>query len=404
MADEGDALDLVEIDRLMGAWLESVEYAPERFLPGEMPDVDDAELMEKGDRSAAGRKAALARWGNRGAVNDSVRAKRSDAARRAAATRRAKKEEAAAAGKGPETDEQAAARMGAEFKAKRDTAEPIDAIDEIAARDDYEDFIRRNRVMLGLGKGEEFILQDACERIRAGKDRHEATYKSFSDEERVNVAATAEQFSKDGKVMVAMPPAVAMRIIGGDRAKSQFETNTSRGMFDPEVRATHETMASKVHPGIPPEKRHTYGYVAVDSPGRGLVQGGPTARGPMNYGDIRFELSDGVRDRTTMTLGDSLGSPAIPIKMGDSVDPRTAVASLGWGGDVSARKGDVTGVQNYGYAEAQIAGGWGPGDVAKVYVPQRSRSSEAYERRQWDDVAKAAEAAGITVERYDLDY
>ena len=395
MADEGDALDLAEIDRLMGAWLESVEYAPERFLPGEMPDVDDAELMEKGDRSAAGRKAALARWGNRGPVNDSVRAKRSDAARRAAATRRAKKEEAAAAGKGPETEEQAAARMGAEFKAKRDTAEPIDAIDEIAARDDYKSFIAGRKTALGLNAEEARILTDACERIRAGKVRHENEYAKMPDNERVAVGATAEQFSKDGKVMVAMPPAVAMRIIGGDRAKSQFETGTSRGMFDPEVRAAHETMASKVHPGIPPEKRHTYGYVSVDE---------PTGRGPMNYGDIRFELSGSVRERTTMTLGDSLGSPAIPIKMGDSVDPRTAVASLGWGADVSARRGDTERLQSTAYTEAQISGGWGPGDVAKVYVPQRSRSSEAYERRQWEDVAKAAEAAGITVERYDLPY
>jgi hypothetical protein len=391
MVDEGLALDLAEIDRLMGAWLDSVEYAPDRFLPGEMPDVDDAELMEKGDRSAAGRKAALARWGNRGPVNDSVRAKRSDAARRAAATRRANKEEAASGG-GPETEAQAAARMGAEFKAKRGTNEPIAAVDEIAGKKDYEEFIRRNAAELDLGKGEEFILQDACMRIVASNDRNKETYNGLSPAERANALDVATQFSKRGTVMVATPPEVALRILSGDRAKSQFETGTSKGFMDPDVRATAETKMYKVHPGMDPEERHTYGYVSLknlkDTADSGL-SGGDTALGPARYGSIRFRLAPSVNERTGITLGDSLGSPATPIRMGTTPTDRQAVSAVGHSGGEPYR-GDIGRLQRDSYVEAQISGGWSSGDVTRVYVPAG----------QNEDVVSAATEAGIEVVRY----
>jgi hypothetical protein len=390
MADEGDALDLMDIDRLMGAWLESVEYAPERFLPGEMPDVDDAELMEKGDRSAAGRKAALARWGNRGPVNDSVRAKRSDAARRAAATRRAKKEEAAAAG--PETDEQAAARMGAEFRAKRDTGEPIDAIGEIAKRDDYERFIKNNADALGLRTGgsrfntlddegrirdEVGVLTDAVHRIRAIEEHHATSNTNMTGHVAQRYQENATDFS-NGDLMTATPPDVALRILGGERCKSQFDTGDSRGLFDPFVRATQETTMLRVHPGISPSQRPTYGYISV---------GAPTSRGPGQYGTVRFQLKEEVTGRATFTIGDSLGSTATPLPMRSRPSIREAVRAEGW--TSTGGQDDIARIQTYSYGEAQISGGWGVSDVAKVYVPSGS-----------DAIVAAAKAAGIPVEVY----
>ncbi len=387
MADEGTALDMKAIDDAMGVWLESVEWVGVEYAEGEMPDVLELDLIEKADRSAAGRKAARARWGNRGPDSPEASAKRSEAARRAAATRRAKRE--AGESKGPETDEQAAARMGKEFEAKRATGEPIDAVAEIAARDDYAEFIAKHADALGLkdtsdalkrtGVDEPRALERACELIRASERRHEDQYIAMSGDQRASLTDTTNVFTRRGEVMTATPEDVAVRILKGDRCKSQFETARSRGALNPDIRAGQETAMFRVHPGMPPSARPTYGYVSAEM---------PTSDGPMMYGDIRFQLRDSVKERTTMTMGDSLGSPSVPVRMGSSVSERQASDSRGHG--VRFFSGPDS-FQTNNYAEAQIMGGWDRSDVTKVYVPNY---------RRFTDVDAAAAAAGIPVEYY----
>ena len=385
MAD--DYLDIDAIDEAVGDWLASVEFAGVTFAPGEMPDVEDEELMEKGSRSEAGRKAARARWGNRGPDSEGAKAKRSEAARRAAATRRAKRE--AGESKGPESDEQAAARMGKEFEAKRSTGEPIEAIREIAARNDYVRFIETHADALGLkdtsdalkrtGVDEPEALVRACERIRASGLRRDAEWDTTTKADRASHEDATNTFLTSGDVMTATPVGVAVSIIKGERCKSQFETNSSRGMLSPDVRAGQESAMFLVHPGLAPSARPTYGYVSA---------GKPTAYGPAQYGEIRFQLRDSVKDRTTITMGDSLGSPAAPIPMGSPVGARRASDSRGHS---SRTYGGADAFQDRSYAEAQIMGGWDRSDVVKVYVPSLDR---------FGPVDGAAAAAGIPVEYY----
>jgi len=389
MADEGVALDMDAIDDAMGVWLESVEWVGVEYGEGEMPDVLELDLIEKGSRSEAGRKAARARWGNRGPDSAEAKAKRSEAARRAAATRRAKRE--AGESKGPETDEQAAARMGKEFEAKRNTGEPIDAIREVAARDDYEEFIKAHADALGLkdtydetmreGVDEPYALTRACEMIRARESRHEDQYIAMSGHERDLLRSSTNDFLMDGTVMTATPPYVAVRILEGERCKSQFETGRSGGALNPNTRAAQETAMFYAHPGMPPSARPTYGYVSMAA---------PTARGPAQYGEVRFELSDSVKSRATMTMGDSLGSPAVPVRMGSPVTERTASDSMGHGGRYGLGTNSFT-FQQMSYAEAQIPGGWNRSDVTRVHIPSGDRGG---------DVDRAAAAAGIPVEYY----
>ena len=336
------------------------------FVPGLRP-------LFKGSRSAAGRKAAEARWGNRGPDTPEAKAKRSDSARRAAATRRAKREAAASGGGGdPEV-----ARMAKELKAKRDTGEPIDAIGDIAKRDDYVAFIGRNRDELGLSGEEAAILSDACLRIRAIEQNNATSNADMSGYAARKTQDNAVAFS-DGDVMVATPSSVALTILGGERCKSQFETNTSRGMFDPNLRAVQETSMLRVHPGMAPEQRHTYGYVSVNM---------PTARGPSHYGQVRFQLKDDVAERTTFTIGDSLGSRATALPMRSTPSVQDAVRSEGW--TSTGAQDTIDKIQTYSYGEAQIRGGWGVSDVARVYIPAGDM-----------EVYAAAEAAGIPFEFY----
>lgn len=361
--------------------------------------VEGGEQVEKGSRSEAGRKAARARWGNRGPDTPEAKSKRSEAARRAAATRRANRE-AAAGGKpkGPETDEQKAARMGAEFKAKRSTGEPIEAIDELANMDYIEAsrFVNKYQQTLGLERSDDYhekdVLIKALEMRQAAQQQQDASYRAMNDENRSNVTYVANRFSSDGTVMCAMPSEVAVKIMGGDRAKSQFETGRSKGALYPEARARQETAMLNLHPGVDAKHRPTYGYMSIDD---------PTSYGPRGYGEVRFELSASVRSRTTMTLGDSLGSPSSAITLGSRVSAREAVGSLGWGIAGSASGGDLSRVQRNGYVEAQTKGGWSVKDVTKVYVPKKPRAT-AKQRQEWDSIVKAAEDAGIPVERYDV--
>jgi hypothetical protein len=383
MADEGTALDMDAIDDAMGVWLESVEWVGVEYAEGEMPDVLELDLIEKADRSAAGRKAARARWGNRGPDSDDAKAKRSDAARRAAATRRAKRE--AGEPKGPETDEQAAARMGKEFEAKRSTGEPIDAIREIGERPDYVQFIRKHADALGLvdrefdgGLDEPAVLMDAISKIRAIEERNDDKWDMATEHVKRRVHENVEEFTS-GKIMAAADPVVAATILRGQRCKSQFETQESNGLYDPEIRATWETAMLRVHPGLDAQARPTYGYfAAVD----------PVSRGPLQYGSVRFELRESVASRTTGTLGDSLGSSAVPVRARESVTRRQAHDSIG---HLYVPAESPSAIEKNGYMEAQIMGGWDRSDVVRVYVPSSDKGGLA---------DAAAAAAGIPVEYY----
>lgn len=285
-----------------------------------------------------------------------------------------------------ESDAEAAARMGKEFEAKR-AGGRIDAIDEIAQRPDFASFIVNNADALGLRNGYEepyidevSILSDAVERIRRAERNNAEEWRDATPNERTAVHDTVEQFTS-GKVMTATHSGAAVEILSGDRCKSQFETQESSGLFDPEMRAQQETFMFRVHPGLDPAARPTYGYLAAVD---------PTSYGPAQYGDIRFELSDAVASRTTATLGDSLGSTAVPVEAKPTrrATQREAYDAIGWAGSPTRTAADI---EQTGYMEAQIMGGWSRSDVTKVYIPSFQRDGV---------VAQSAQEAGIAVEYY----
>lgn len=309
-------------------------------------------LVEKADRSAAGRKAAYARWGSGGSGGD-------------------------------ETDEHKAARMGAEFAAKRSTGEAIDAIGEIASRDDYADFIAKHSAALGLTKDEAVILTDACSKVRSDAESRE---KKWQDADSNTVTAThtaVQEYADEGTVFVAMPPSVAISVLSGERYKSQFETDMSGGTLDAKERAVQETAMLKVHPGLDAAARPTYGYVKVGD----RVGGESTSQ----YGEVRFALSERVTAGSTIAMGDSLGQPASPVAMRSDVTEREAYDSQGWvpRGGLSMGRGYF---ETFAYAEAHTRGGFDRTDVAKVYIPGWNRDQ---------GVEDAARAAGIPFEYYD---
>ncbi len=91
----------------------------------------------------------------------------------------------------------------------------------------------------------------------------------------------------------------AEKIIAEGRFKSQFETQTSGGMLDNRFRGLAEESGFGYPEKLDPMKRPIYGYFAdLTDPKESLS----TAQ----YGGVRFIVKEEVRNRTTVTWGDSL--------------------------------------------------------------------------------------------------
>ena len=294
-----------------------------------------------------------------------------------------------------------ALRMGAEFEMKRLTGEPIDAIDELSEMENYREmtkFILDHKKELGLrppykvGSGwseqtydEADILINAIARRMGSSADNKSSFESGTPDDREVVTELMSNYANNGTLMVAMLDGPALKILEGkERAKSQFETGRSNGAFMPATRAEMETAMYKIHPGVVPSKRHTYGYVSIS----GSINGNQAVA---QYGMIRFELSSDLHPKTGITAGDSLGSKAVPIPMGEVPSPRAAHDAMrGWGGERFLTSNSPEEAEQHRYMEAQIQGGWDWTNIVKVHIP--------YGAYQY--VADAAAKLGIPVEYY----
>jgi hypothetical protein len=151
------------------------------------------------------------------------------------------------------------------------------------------------------------------------------------------------------------------------RFKTQLETGTSGGTYQPEERLAKEQMWFGTPHDADPATRPIYGYLATSQSPKALVS---------TYGSIRVVLKDDVRSRTTAMVGDSMehsleGSPSL-------VDAPDWAAFTPGSNDNSHRPiGKLE--RNYGgtafnrdtYIEAQIHGGVSLDDIAEVVLPSQ---------------------------------
>jgi hypothetical protein len=101
-------------------------------------------------------------------------------------------------------------------------------------------------------------------------------------------------------ITVGVDTDVVPKIVKDGRFKSQFETGTSNGSYEPDYRAKFERDTFGLPLDLPVEKRPIYGHVAD----RDTLD---TAR---HYGEWGAVLDPKVNERSTFFLGDSLGSAA----------------------------------------------------------------------------------------------
>jgi len=203
--------------------------------------------------------------------------------------------------------------------------------------------------------------------------------------------------SENGQVCIAIDPQILNEVLEDGRFQNQFETDTSNGILDQQLRETDEFRTQGVPLGTPDSEHPIYGYLISDTEGRdssldskvmndlnsddltqeqqqnlNLMQAqaameGITSisnKGADQYGSVRVLLNDSVNEKATLTLGDSLttfrdGKFAVP--MGTPITESVAV-----------QQGLATAVDDpfsIGYVEAQVHGGVSVSNIEAIYAP-----------------------------------
>lgn len=176
-----------------------------------------------------------------------------------------------------------------------------------------------------------------------------------------HVLGPLRQLAREGEPAVRVPPEVVDRILADDRLKSQFETHSSKGFFDPEFRAEIETKGLGIPGDIPESERPIYGYMKFSN-----IQGNET-----QYGNIELVMKPEIKSRATMTYGDSLNLFDGRIALGtpisspniEGINPFSGFARDAVRGDMKSKAIR----ENVPYVEIQIQGGVHVSDIARVH-------------------------------------
>lgn len=184
-------------------------------------------------------------------------------------------------------------------------------------------------------------------------------YKTTPAEVEATVAEMVAQLIDPAKpVSIRISSSVIDKILDTGRFKTQFETMTSGGALNTDLRAKAESLGFGLAEDIAPEDRPVYGYIANNQFDRWLS----------DYGDLVIELKPSTRKRTTFMMGDSL----TPMRDGQGVPaPLDTPGKSAWDGNITSlyevahghEEWMMTGME---YVEAQIHGGVRVSDIQAV--------------------------------------
>ena len=178
-------------------------------------------------------------------------------------------------------------------------------------------------------------------------------YAGEEQNQQAYVDGWAKHVPKEPKIIVRVP-FEAIENIAKEGLKTQQETGTSRGTFDPTLRDAIETRMFDAA-----NTRPIYGYT--------LTTRRPS-NGPTNYGEVALELKSSVLTRTTLTAGDTFGEtvlvtggPMAPIPVLDipSASGKRLMAASAYRATPSA---------NPSWFEAQVHGKVTAADIARIHT------------------------------------
>lgn len=200
-------------------------------------------------------------------------------------------------------------------------------------------------------------------RIRESIERQKVWDNTFDDAKKIP-AYRLNEIRRTGQVATAATLDTAVDIMESGRFKSQFETGYSQGMYEPNIRAAYETAMAGMHPKINKRKRTIYGFMFT--PGHEFTDS------TEQYGEtVRFVFKPEVRARSTVTVGDSLSTGAVPVPIdGTDVDTRQGFMAMAMlpGTRMDLATEDIGGFQEQNYFEVQIHDGVKRSDIQEIVI------------------------------------
>lgn len=200
-------------------------------------------------------------------------------------------------------------------------------LEKVTDKDAAEEYARKLKYGIVSGKTKEQLIEEGWE-------------------QRVDLL-------KKSKLAIRVPVSVVNKVFDDQRMKSQFETGSSQGALNDKMRRDFEKGSMGVPWKIEDSKRPIYGYVSDE---HGLHDNSSLR----HYGHVAFILKEGLKDRTTVTFGDSLDH-RLPASM--YRDPKQYSVA-------PAEFGEVT-LKTSLYTEAQIHGGVSMNDVEDIIVSEQ---------------------------------
>lgn len=182
----------------------------------------------------------------------------------------------------------------------------------------------------------------------ADPEWEEETVQTVMDD----AAENLQQYIENNAVVIRLSPDALESVIADGRFKSQFETGSSGGWFDPSFRSQYEEFAFGIPQDIPAAERPIYGFIEDDE----------SSTRAYWYGDAKVYLRDEVKERSTITAADSLdtGQPgyhAFNVRAGALFSDRIFEDAY----DNRLEQRD-----DMSYVEVQVQGGVTLGDIDHV--------------------------------------
>lgn len=223
------------------------------------------------------------------------------------------------------------------------------------------------------------IYTDGIHSMAIDKRNQNARWKKRTEGEEEladlkTVHDAVDKWRTEGDVMMKVPSEHLDSILAVG-VKNQFDTGESGGLLDNDLRAVNEFAAHGVLPNAKGADRPVYGFIG--QPGR------EHPGSLMDYGDVTLVLKDNARDRTTVTLGDSLNTFSTPVPLKGRLTDRQ-VSDMTAVSPFSRDSNDYEMVASQGVAalssgkifmEAQISGGVSRSDISRIVFARRFHSA-----------------------------
>jgi hypothetical protein len=180
------------------------------------------------------------------------------------------------------------------------------------------------------------------------------------------VNSQIDQAVEKGQVTIAIAPEVLGEVFEDGKLKNQFQTGTSRGLYDERKRISTEYVTQNIDIKTKDGDRPIYGFVSIDGV---TAKNGPDilavdSPNLNHYGRWRVVLNDEIKSHTSITINDSFGVFGNSQSMTEKPSKAERVQMGIFGDSVTNSSGD-----SRIYIETQTRGGIKSSDIKTIYAP-----------------------------------